>query len=93
MSEEAEWPLYSSGRTTTSVKEAVRIAQSNNFMGLMCSSRLLVSGKQNWRIKHMLTYSTGTGAGTDRVSQGGRACVDRRRDQLNNTGAGREGII
>jgi len=41
MSEEAEWPLYSSGRTTTSVKEAVRIAQSNNFMGLMCSSRLL----------------------------------------------------
>jgi CDK inhibitor PHO81 len=45
MSEEAEWPLYSSGRTTISVKEAVRIAQSNNFMGLMCSSRLLVSGK------------------------------------------------
>jgi len=41
MSEEAEWPLYSSGRTTTSVKEAVRIAQNNNFMGLMCSSRLL----------------------------------------------------
>ncbi|KAK6007856.1 hypothetical protein QM012_004670 [Aureobasidium pullulans] len=41
MSEEAEWPLFSSGRTTTSVKEAVRIAQSNNFMGLMCSSRLL----------------------------------------------------
>ncbi|OBW68248.1 MAG: Serine/threonine-protein phosphatase [Aureobasidium pullulans] len=41
MSEEAEWPVYSSGRTTTSVKEAVRIAQSNNFMGLMCSSRLL----------------------------------------------------
>lgn len=26
---------------TTSVKEAVRIAQSNNFMGLICSSRLL----------------------------------------------------
>ena len=26
-----------------SVKEAVRIAQSNNFMGLVCSSRLLVS--------------------------------------------------
>ena len=25
-----------------SVKEAVRIAQSNNFMGLVCSSRLLV---------------------------------------------------
>ena len=26
-----------------SVKEAVRIVQSNNFMGLVCSSRLLVS--------------------------------------------------
>lgn len=24
-----------------SIKESVRIAQSNNFMGLMCSSRLL----------------------------------------------------
>ena len=26
-----------------SVKEAVRVAQSNNFMGLVCNSRLLVS--------------------------------------------------
>lgn len=26
-----------------SIKEAVRIAQSNNFMGLVCNSRLLVS--------------------------------------------------
>lgn len=34
----------SSGRTRISIKEAVRIAQSNNFLGLMCSSRLLVSG-------------------------------------------------
>jgi CDK inhibitor PHO81 len=33
----------SSGRRTTSIKEAVRIAQSNNFMGLICCSRLLVS--------------------------------------------------
>ncbi|KAI0181455.1 SPX domain-containing protein [Hypoxylon sp. FL1284] len=33
----------SSGRRTFSVKETVRIAQSNNFMGLVCSSRLLVS--------------------------------------------------
>lgn len=32
-----------SGRRTLSVKEAVRIAQSNNFMGLICCSRLLVS--------------------------------------------------
>lgn len=33
----------SSGRSSMSVKEAVQIAQSNNFMGLVCSSRLLVS--------------------------------------------------
>lgn len=33
----------SSGRTALSVKEAVRIAQTNNFMGLICNSRLLVS--------------------------------------------------
>jgi CDK inhibitor PHO81 len=33
----------SSGRRTTSIKEAVRIAQNNNFMGLICNSRLLVS--------------------------------------------------
>ena len=32
-----------SGRSSMSVKEAVRVAQSNNFMGLICSSRLLVS--------------------------------------------------
>lgn len=32
-----------SGRRTFSIKEAVRIAQSNNFMGLVCCSRLLVS--------------------------------------------------
>ena len=30
------------GRSSMSVKEAVRIAQSNNFMGLVCTSRLLV---------------------------------------------------
>lgn len=35
--------VKSSGRRTTSIKEAVRIAQNNNFMGLICSSRLLVS--------------------------------------------------
>ncbi|KAI8934010.1 hypothetical protein NX059_008779 [Plenodomus lindquistii] len=33
--------VQSSGRTTISVKEAVRIARDNNFMGLICSSRLL----------------------------------------------------
>ena len=35
--------ISSSGHHSMSVKEAVRIAQSNNFMGLVCSSRLLVS--------------------------------------------------
>lgn len=29
------------GRTSMSIKESVRIAQSNNFMGLVCTSRLL----------------------------------------------------
>ena len=33
--------VQSSGRSTISVKEAVQIARDNNFMGLMCSSRLL----------------------------------------------------
>lgn len=35
--------VHSSGRTTISVKEAVQVAQNNNLMGLICSSRLLVS--------------------------------------------------
>ena len=35
--------IQSSGRRTTSIKEAVRISQNNNFMGLICCSRLLVS--------------------------------------------------
>ena len=34
--------ITSSGHGTMSVKESVRIAQSNNFMGLVCASRLLV---------------------------------------------------
>ena len=32
-----------SGRRTTSIKEAVRTAKNNNFMGLICCSRILVS--------------------------------------------------
>jgi CDK inhibitor PHO81 len=36
--------IRTSGRRTTSIKEAVRTAQNNNFMGLVCSSRLLVRG-------------------------------------------------
>ena len=35
--------IPSDGHHSMSVKEAVQIAQSNNFMGLVCSSRLLVS--------------------------------------------------
>ena len=35
--------VVSSGKGAMSVKEAVRIATSNNLMGLICSSRLLVS--------------------------------------------------
>jgi CDK inhibitor PHO81 len=34
--------VRSNGHASISVKEAVRIAQSNNFMGLMCNARLLV---------------------------------------------------
>ncbi|ROT40248.1 hypothetical protein SODALDRAFT_91977 [Sodiomyces alkalinus F11] len=33
--------IQSHGRHSTSIKEAVRVAQGNNFMGLMCYSRLL----------------------------------------------------
>lgn len=33
--------VVSCGRTDISIKESVRIARSNNFMGLICSSRLL----------------------------------------------------
>ncbi|ERS96262.1 hypothetical protein HMPREF1624_07171 [Sporothrix schenckii ATCC 58251] len=33
--------VWSTGRRTASVKEVVRTAQSNNFIGLICSSRLL----------------------------------------------------
>jgi CDK inhibitor PHO81 len=32
----------STGRTSLSVKEAVQIAKDNNFMGLICSSKLMV---------------------------------------------------
>jgi CDK inhibitor PHO81 len=47
--------IQSSGRTTISVKEAVQIAQDNNFMGLICSSRLLVSTTQQRCLYHVLT--------------------------------------
>lgn len=34
--------VNSSGRASMSIKESARIAQSNNFMGLICRSSLLV---------------------------------------------------
>lgn len=37
----------SNGHNALSIKEAVRVAQGNNFMGLICSSRLLVC--MNWQ--------------------------------------------
>lgn len=39
---EREGSVQSSGRKVTSVKEAVRVAKDNNFMGLVCSGGLLV---------------------------------------------------
>ena len=47
--------IQTSGRRTTSIKEAVRTAQNNNFMGLICSSRLLVSCTVIQQIKRPLT--------------------------------------
>lgn len=45
-----------SGRRSASIKEVVRIAQSNNLMGLICFSRLLVSdGSYNRRRERILT--------------------------------------
>lgn len=46
------------GRASFSVKEAVRIAQSNNLMGLVCTSRLLVSLYLEPEFMHLLTSST-----------------------------------
>ena len=34
--------LISDGRYSMSIKEAVRVAQSNNFMGLICTKHILV---------------------------------------------------
>lgn len=48
----ASTALQSSGRRSASVKEVVRVAQTNNLMGLMCYSGLLVS--QIWNLKCIL---------------------------------------
>lgn len=42
LSPDVQDPIYSDGRAALSVKEAVRVATGNNFMGLICSARLLV---------------------------------------------------
>lgn len=47
--EEAAHPaILSSGRSSMSIKEAARIAQSNNLMGLICRSSLLVCFFSQW---------------------------------------------
>lgn len=56
------------GHHAISVKEAVQVAKSNNFMGIVCNSNLLVSAcvKQNG------AKSSGRGPGAHRNHQGGR---------------------
>jgi CDK inhibitor PHO81 len=58
--------FQSSGRRSTSIKEAVRIAQSNNFMGLMCYSRLLVCKFKFYasKVSHALILHSGYGTCT-----------------------------
>ena len=60
-------------QSSTSIKEAVRIAQENNFMGLICNLRLLVSimARGQYRLLS-LTTCVETGTSTDRDDQGCR---------------------
>ena len=67
-----------SGHASMSVKEAVRVAQSNNFMGLVCNSRLLVSDvasdtKEPERVHHQLTTILENGSFINRIYQSRRA--------------------
>ena len=63
-----EKALQLSSRRTRSIKEVVRTAQSNNFMGLICCSRLLVSKTlapifpRNICSERSLTHPTGNGS-------------------------------
>lgn len=41
-----------------SIKEAVKIAQSNNFMGLVCSSRLLVCSDAHISMLVLLPFNS-----------------------------------
>jgi len=68
-------PAQSSGHVSLSVKEAVRIAKTNNFMGLVCSSRLLVRDPlpQSSPYFSSLTIYTEDGARADRGRQSCRS--------------------
>jgi hypothetical protein len=59
----------SNGKSTLSVKEAVSIARNNNFMGLICRSRLLVSRHSIFLILSQKLTMLDTGTKTDRVRQ------------------------
>lgn len=66
--------VQTSGRRSMSIKEAVRIAQSNNFMGLICYSRLLVSKLLPALIHSVLTIA-GYGPRTRGRHQVSRTCT------------------
>lgn len=61
--------IQSCGRRMSSIKEVVRIAQNNNFMGLVCCSRLLVSTSNPMPHHGLLTLPPGHGARTRRRYQ------------------------
>ena len=46
--------VKSNGHGSISVKEAVRVAKSNNFMGLVCNSRLLVCTTLHFRFGKLI---------------------------------------
>lgn len=65
--------ILSSGRTTLSVKEAVRVATSNNFMGLICSSRLLVCPSLPCIYLHQTNPCKVSCTSSHRCDQGGKS--------------------
>ena len=72
-----------SGHASMSVKEAVRVAQSNNFMGLVCNSRLLVSDvasdtNELERVDHQLTPISENGSLINRFYQSRRVSTPYR---------------
>lgn len=73
--------VQSSGRTTISVKEAVQIARDNNFMGLICSSRLLVR-QQCATLCLFTNIITGSRTCTYRIDQNRRPCPRHRYHRL-----------